>query len=54
MGNAAAKFIDKLQMQQNYIIEIMTGSSFIRTKLRLIYRELNLLKLSNIYINWKY
>ena len=27
-GNAAAKFIDKLQIQQNYIMKIMTGSSF--------------------------
>ena len=49
-GNAAAKFIDKLQIQQNYIIKIMTGSSFFRTKLFPIYCELNLLKLSNIYI----
>ena len=48
-GNAAAKFIDKLQIQQNYIIKIMTGSSFFRTKLFPIYCELNLLKLSNIY-----
>ena len=48
-GNAAAKFIDKLQIQQNYIIKIMTGSSFFRTKLFSIYCEVNLLKLSNIY-----
>ena len=49
MGNAAAKFIDELQIQQNYIIRIMTGSSFFQTKLFPIYCELNLLKLSNIY-----
>ena len=40
-GNAAAKFIDKLQIQQNYIIKIMTGSSFFQTKLFPIYYELS-------------
>ena len=28
-GNTAAKFIDKLQIQQNYVIKIMTGSPFL-------------------------
>ena len=44
-GNVAAKYIDKIRVQPNYVIEIMTDSSFCRTKLAPIYCEVNILKI---------
>ena len=48
LGNCAAKYINKIQVQQNYIVKIITKSSFIGTKLNSLYQNLNLLNLSNI------
>ena len=47
--HSAAKYINKIQVQQNHIVKIITKSSFIRTKLNPLYQKLNLLNLSNIY-----
>ena len=48
-GNAACESLNKLQVQQNCIIKIITKSSFIWTKLRPIYNQMNLLKIPGIY-----
>ena len=48
-GNAASKHIQKNQVQQNYIIKIITKPSFFKTKLLPIYSNLNLLKHTNIF-----
>ena len=48
-GHSAAKYINKIQVQQNHIVKIITKSSFFKTKLNLLYQKLNLLNLSNIY-----
>ena len=49
LGNAARKYITKLQVQQNCILTILTKSSFIWTKLLLIYRQKNVIKIPSIY-----
>ena len=49
LGNSAAKFVERIQIQQNYIIKVMTKSSSIKTKLNPLYQKLNLLKLNNIF-----
>ena len=48
-GNSAAKFTNKVQIQQNYIIKIITKVPFFKTKLLPLYRELKILKIHNIY-----
>ena len=48
-GHSTAKYINKIQVQQNHIVKIITKSSFIRTKLNPLYQKPNLLNLSNIY-----
>ena len=45
----AAKYINKHQVQQNYIVKIITISLFFKMKLNPLYEKLNLLILSNIY-----
>ena len=47
-GNSAAKYVNKIQTQQNYIVKIMTKSSFYKTKLKPLYLKLKLLNMSNI------
>ena len=48
-GNSAAKYVNKIQVQQNYIVKTITKTSFFKTKLSPLYDELKLLKLNNIY-----
>ena len=48
-GKAAAKYTDRIRVQQNYIVKIMTSSSFLRVKLSPIYQQLNFLNLNSIY-----
>ena len=48
-GNSAAKYVNKIQVQQNYIVKIITKTSFFKTKLSPVYDKLKLLKLNNIY-----
>ena len=48
-GNSAAKFVNKIQVQQNCIVKTITKTSFFETKLSPLYDELKLLKLNNIY-----
>ena len=45
--HSAAKYINKIQVQQNHIVKIITKSSFIRTKLSPLYQKLSLLNLNN-------
>ena len=47
------KYIDRIQVQQNYIIEIVTGFSFFRTKLAPIFHELHFWRCRNLYSNLK-
>ena len=47
-GNSAAKYVNKIQTQQNCIVKIMTKSSFYKTKLKPLYLKLKLLNMSNI------
>ena len=46
-GNFAAKYINKIQIQQSYIIKIISKAPFYKTKLLPLYNELKLLKLNN-------
>ena len=48
-GNSASKYITKVQVQQNLILKIMTKTSFFKTRLSPIYRQLNFLNLSSIF-----
>ena len=48
-GNSAATYVNKIQVQQNCIVKIITKTSFFKTKLSPLYDELKLLKLHNIY-----
>ena len=48
-GKAAAKYTDRIRVQQNYIGKIMTSSSFLKVKLSPIYQHLNFLNLNSIY-----
>ena len=47
--NSAARYVNKIQMQQNCIVKAITKTSFFKTKLSPLYYELKLLKLNNIY-----
>ena len=48
-GNSASKYITKVQVQQNFILKIMTKTSFFKTRLSPIYRQLNFLNLTSIF-----
>ena len=48
-GNAASKYTTRIQIQQNYIVKILTKTPFFRKKLLPIYSNLNLLKFNNIF-----
>ena len=48
-GNSAAKYVNKIQVQQNCIVKTITKTSFFKIKLSSFYDELKLLKLNNIY-----
>ena len=48
-GNSAAKYVNKIQVQQNYIVKIITKTLFFKTKVSPLYDELKLLKLNKIY-----
>ena len=47
-GNTASKHTTRIQIQQNYIVKILTKTSFFRKKLLPIYSYLKLLKFNNI------
>ena len=40
-GNAASKYTTRIQIQQNYIVKILTKTPFFRKKLLPIYSNLN-------------
>ena len=48
-GNSAARCINKIQVQQNFIVKIITKSSFFKTELNPLYQKLKMLNLNNIY-----
>ena len=48
-GNSASKYITKVQVQQNFILKIVTKTSFFKTRLSPIYCQLNFLNLSSIF-----
>ena len=48
-GNTAAKYTDRIQIEQNSIVKIITKLPFIKTKISPLYDKLNLLRLSDIY-----
>ena len=49
-GHFAAKYINKIQVQQNNIVKLIRKPSFFKTKLNPLYHQkLNLLNLGNIY-----
>ena len=48
-GNTAAKYIDRIQMEQNSIVKIITKLPFIKTKISPLYDKVNLLRLDDIY-----
>jgi len=47
-GNAAAKYLKKIEVQQSYIVKIVTKAPFFKTKVAPIYQQLNFLTLENI------
>ena len=47
--NTTARCLNKIQTQQNYLMETISNSPLIKTKLSLLYEQLHLLKLNNIY-----
>ena len=48
-GNAASKYLQKVQVQQNYILKIVTNTLFFKTKSLPLYSQLKLLKVHNVY-----
>ena len=48
-GNTAAKYTDRIQIEQNSIVKIITKLPFIKTKISPLYDKLNLLRLDDIY-----
>ena len=48
-GNTAAKYTDRIQIEQNPIVKIITKKPFIKTKISPLYDKLNLLRLDDIY-----
>ena len=49
MGNTAAKINDRIQIEQNSSVKIITKLPFIKTKIYPLYNELNLLRLDDIF-----
>ena len=47
--NTTAKCFNKIQIQQNYLIKIISNAPLIKTKLSPLYEQLHLLNLNNIY-----
>ena len=48
-GNAAKKYLSKVQVMQNRLIKFMTKSNYRKTKLSPIYARLSVLQLDKIY-----
>ena len=48
-GNTAARYTDRIQIEQNSIVKIITKLPFIKTKISPLYDELNMLRLDDIY-----
>ena len=48
-GNSASKYISNVQVQQNLDLKITSKTSFFKTRLSLIYCQLNFLNLSSIF-----
>ena len=48
-GNTTAKCRNKIQIQQNYLIKIISNAPWTKTKLSSLCEQLHLLKLNNIY-----
>ena len=48
-GNTAAKYTDRIQIEQNSIVKIITKLPFMKTKIYPLYNEFNLLKFDDIY-----
>ena len=46
-GNAGSKYTTRIQIQQNYVVKILTKTLFFRKKLLPIYSYLNSLKCNN-------
>ena len=46
-GNIAAKYTDRIQIEQNAIVKIITKLLFIKTKISPLYDKLNLLRLDD-------
>ena len=48
-NNTAAKYTDRIQIEQNSIVKIITKSPFTKTKISPLYNKLNLLRLNDTY-----
>ena len=48
-GNSAAKYTDRIQIEQKSIVKAITTLPFIKTKISPLYDKLNLLRLDDIY-----
>ena len=48
-GSAAAKYTHRIQIEQNYIVEVITKLSFVKTKIAPLYDQLDLLRLIDVY-----
>ena len=48
-GNTAAKYTDRIQIEQNSIVKIIIKLPFIKTKISPLYDKLNLGRLNDIY-----
>ena len=48
-GNTSAKYLKKIEVQQNLIIKILAHAPFLRTKVAPIYHRLDFLTLNNIF-----
>jgi len=49
LGNAAVNYLKKIEIQQNYIVKIVTKAPFFKTKVAPIYQQLNFLTLENVF-----
>ena len=47
-GSAAAKYTHCIQIEQNYIVKVITKLPFVKTKLAQLYDQLDLLRLIDI------
>ena len=48
-GSAAAKYTHRVQIEQNYIVKVITKLPFVKTKIAPLYDQLSLLRLIDIY-----